>query len=54
MDVLKALEHLETVSLKTEGEQDRAVKLKAIKVVDEQLALPVLRFAPKYLIHSFN
>lgn len=45
MDVLKALEVLETISLKTEGEQDRALKLRVIKVIDEQIALPVLRYA---------
>jgi hypothetical protein len=44
MEVIKALELLETVSLKTESETDRASKLKAIKTVDEQLTLPILRY----------
>ena len=44
MDLLKALDVLSTVNLKTEQETDRQTKLKALKTVDEQISSPFIRF----------
>ena len=43
MEVLKALQMLATVDLKTDNEAERTAKVKSLRVVDEQLTQPMLR-----------
>jgi hypothetical protein len=43
MEVLKALQMLATVDLKTDNEAERTAKVKSLRVVDEQLTQPLLR-----------
>ena len=43
MEVLKALQMLATVDLKTDNEAERTAKVKSLRVVDELLTQPILR-----------
>jgi hypothetical protein len=49
MEVFKALQILATVDLKTDNEAERTAKVKALRVVDEQMTQPLLRTTNEFV-----